>query len=163
MTAEILCVGSLKERYWRDAVAEYTKRLSGYCRTQIREVPDERTPEGGMSDRERSAVLAREGDRLRRLMGESRTGTRRIALCIGGRRYSSEEWATHLSSLMGSGTSHLQFVIGGSLGLDEALVRETDEQMSFSDFTFPHQMMRVILLEQLYRAFRIIRGEPYHK
>ena len=161
MNVDLICVGGLKERYLRDAVDEYVKRLKGYCRIEITEVQDERTPDA-MSERERGLILEREAERVRRHLATG-SGVWRIALCIDGVSYSSEAWADHLESLKVSGKSRLQLVIGGSLGLDERLIGEMDEKLSFSEFTFPHQLMRVILLEQLYRSFRISSGEPYHK
>jgi len=159
MRITIVCVGKLKESYYREAVDEYMKRLGRYCRPEIIEVPDERTPEGAGPVAEEQ-IKAREGRRiLEKLRGDAFVCT----LEIGGRRLSSEGLAQWLEKLAVSGTSHIVFVIGGSLGLHEDVCKRGDMSLSFSDMTFPHQLMRVILTEQIYRAFRIINGEPYHK
>lgn len=155
----ILAVGSLKESYWKDAVAEYEKRLKPYCRLTIREVPDERLSENA-SDKEREAALRKEADKLRAHIDEKGV---LIVLAINGKRFSSEGLSALLNDYMVNGTSHVQFMIGGSVGLHESLLKDANLQMSFSDMTFPHQMMRVILTEQIYRAYKIQNGEPYHK
>ena len=155
----IAAVGKLKEKYWRDAAAEYAMRLGRYCRLSIAEAEDEQTPEGKRSVSPQ-VILAREGARLEKLI---RPGTFLIVLAIDGKRFSSEGFSEKLASLKVSGVSHITFVIGGSLGLSPEILRRADLKVSFSDMTFLHQMMRVILLEQIYRAFRIERGEPYHK
>ena len=139
MKITIVCVGKVKEKFFREAVSEYEKRLSRYCRFDIVEVADEKTPEGA-------------GSLLEEQIRE-----------INGKRLSSEELARWMEKLTVGGTSHIMFVIGGSLGLHESVSRRADLRLSFSDMTFPHQLMRVILTEQVYRAFRIIHGEPYHK
>ena len=159
MNIEILCVGRLKEKYWRDAAAEYLKRLSSYGKITVTELQDEQTKENA-SPRETEAVLAREAERIRKAV---KNDAYVITLEINGTRLSSEELADHLEGLAVKGTGRIQFVIGGSLGLHKSITDLSDLHLSFSDFTFPHQMMRVILLEQLYRSFRIIRNEPYHK
>ncbi|MBQ9631366.1 MAG: 23S rRNA (pseudouridine(1915)-N(3))-methyltransferase RlmH [Lachnospiraceae bacterium] len=159
MTIRICCVGRLKERYWRDAAAEYQKRLGRYAKVEIIEVMDESTIEAP-SDREREQILAREADRLLAKISSSEYC---IALAIDGRSFSSESFAGYLDQKMTGGASRICFVIGGSLGLGRAVLDRAQEKISFSQMTFPHQLMRVILLEQVYRGFRIMRGEPYHK
>ena len=159
MKIDILAVGKIKEPYLRDAIAEYSKRLSGYVRLNIIEVKDEKTSEGS-SSHENDLVRSAEGVRLLKHVDDSAV---LIPLCIDGKEMSSEEFSGLIASYENRGCSHLQFVIGGSLGLDDALVQKGDMKLSFSRMTFPHMLMRVILLEQLFRAYRIKCGEPYHK
>ncbi len=155
MKVTIIAVGKLKEKYLRDAAAEYIKRLGKYCKTEILEVDDEQVPE-----QVRKAILQREGERILRRIKEPAFV---IALEIGGEPLSSEELADKLENLTVRGVSHIVFVIGGSIGLGREVTGRADLSLSFSRMTFPHQLMRVILLEQIYRSFRIINGEPYHK
>lgn len=155
----ILCVGKIKEKFFRDAVAEYAKRLDRYCRLEIIEVEDEKTPEGASALLE-DRIRDREGDRLLARLKESDYV---IALAIEGRMRTSVELAGQVASLLLQGKSSLALLIGGSLGLSPGVLRRADETWSFSPMTFPHQLMRVILLEQIYRTFRINHGEPYHK
>ena len=155
----VLAVGKIKEKYFSEAVGEYVKRLSRYARTEILETEDEPTPEGA-SPREEAQILEKEGERI---LSRIPAGAYVIALAIRGREYDSVALSEKLEALALGGNSHLVFVIGGSLGLSPAVLRRADEQISFSRLTFPHQLMRVILLEQIYRSFRIARGEPYHK
>ena len=159
MNIRIAAAGRLKERYWRDAVSEYEKRLGRYCSLSIAEVPDERTPDQP-SEHERELILTKEGGRLLKQIPEDSLC---IALAIGGKRFDSEGFSRYLKQQMNHGTSNITFVIGGSLGLSSEVLGRADLLLSFSDFTFPHQMMRVILLEQIYRSFRIMKNEPYHK
>ena len=159
MRITVCAVGKLKEKYLRDAIAEYSRRLDRYCRLEITEVPDEKIPENAHSAEER-AVKEEEGKRLLRCIPDP---SRVIALDIRGKGYSSEAFAGRIEEAGLQGISHLTFVIGGSLGLSDAVLSRADEKLSFSQMTFPHQLMRVILLEQIYRAFRIISHEPYHK
>ena len=159
MRVTLLCVGKIKERYWREALAEYEKRLSRYCRTEIIEVADEKTPDGASASLEEQ-IREKEGARLLHALSED---SYVITLEIAGKKLSSEQFAGELSRLAVSGKSHIAFVIGGSLGLGKSVLAKADYRLSFSDMTFPHQMMRVILCEQIYRAFRIINHEPYHK
>jgi 23S rRNA (pseudouridine1915-N3)-methyltransferase len=156
---EICAVGKIKEKFFRDALDEYKKRLSGYCRIGITEVQDEKTPENA-GESEREIILQKEGERLLKKISER---DHVIALAIDGKMMSSEEMADHLEGLFNKGNSSIVFVIGGSLGLSREVLSRADEKISFSKMTFPHQLMRVILLEQIYRSFRIIKGEPYHK
>ena len=159
MNIRIAAVGKLKEHYWRDAVSEYEKRLGRYCSIIIKEVPDERTPDCP-SKRERELILSKEGERLlKQIPDESLC----IALAIDGKRFDSEGLSDYLKQQMDHGISDITFVIGGSLGLSAEVLGRADLLLSFSDFTFPHQLMRVIALEQIYRSFRIMKYEPYHK
>ena len=159
MRITIVCVGKLKERFYRDAVEEYAKRLSKYCRLEIQEVADEKTPEGA-GPAEEEKILQKEAARiLERLKADTFVCT----LEISGNKLSSVALAEWMERLAVGGTSHITFVIGGSLGLHSSVRKRADFALSFSDMTFPHQLMRVILCEQIYRAFRIRNGEPYHK
>lgn len=159
MKISILCVGKIKEKFFTAAVQEYTKRLSRYAKVEIVEVADEKTIEGA-SQKEEDRIRSTEGQRL---LSRIPDGAYVIALAIEGESMSSVQLARRLESLTSSGESHIVFVIGGSLGLSPEVMGRSDMQLSFSKMTFPHQLMRVILLEQIYRSFRIIRGEPYHK
>ena len=159
MKITIVCVGKLKEKFYRDAVEEYAKRLGKYCKLEILEVADEKTPEGA-SPVEEEKILQKEAARiLERLREDAFVCTLEIA----GKKLSSEGLADWMKRLTVGSTSHISFVIGGSLGLHSSVRNRADFSLSFSDMTFPHQLMRVILCEQIYRAFRIINGEPYHK
>lgn len=159
MRISIACVGKIKEKFWRDAISEYEKRLGKYCRLEFLEVADEKTPDGA------SEVLEEQikEKEARRLLEKIREDAFVCTLEIEGKRMTSEGFARWMEGLTVKGTSHIVFVIGGSLGLHESMRRRSDMALSFSDMTFPHQLMRVILVEQVYRAFRIIQGEPYHK
>lgn len=159
MTITILAVGKIKEKYLEAAIREYGKRLGRYCRLEIVEVPDEQTPDGA-SPAQELQIRQKEGQRL---LERIRENAYVIALAIEGKKCTSEGFAGHIETLTVQGKSNLVFVIGGSLGLDPAVLKRANELLSFSDMTFPHQLMRVILLEQIYRCFRIIRHEPYHK
>lgn len=159
MQIDIVCVGKIKEAFFRSALEEYKKRLGRYCRLNELEVTDEKTPENASEDETRQ-IKEKEGLRiLSRLKDDAYV----IALAIEGKGYSSEALAEELEKLSVRGVSHLQFVIGGSLGLSDTVLKRADLLLSFSRMTFPHQLMRVILLEQIYRTFRIRRNEPYHK
>lgn len=159
MKITVITVGKLKEKFFCDAVREYGKRLGRYCRLEIKETADEKTPEKA-SEVQRGQILQKEGERIGRLIPEDAFV---ITLEIEGKKLSSVEFAKEIERLGVSGTSHIVFVIGGSLGLHHTIKERADLAVSFSDMTFPHQLMRVILLEQIYRAYRIINGEPYHK
>lgn len=159
MKIRIICVGKLKEAFYRDACAEYRKRLSRYAEVEIAEVADEKTPDAP-SENERRRILDLEGERI---LKNIRPQDHCIALAIEGKRRTSEQFAKELGDGMTGGVSSVAFVIGGSFGLSEKVLMRADRKLSFSDFTFPHQLMRVILLEQVYRAFRILKNEPYHK
>ena len=159
MRITLLTVGKIKEKYLRDGIAEYAKRLSRYCRLEIVEVADEKTPDGA-SEAEELQIKAAEGDRL---MKQIRDSDYVIALAIDGKMLDSVELSQKIESLAVQGHSSIVFVIGGSLGLSDAVLKRADYKLSFSRMTFPHQLMRMILLEQIYRAYRIMNGEPYHK
>lgn len=159
MNIDIAAVGKIKEKYLTEGIMEYSKRLGRYCSLRILEVEDEKTPET-MSDREKEEVKRKEGERLLSRIPDQALF---IALAIDGKQLSSEELSERISDLMVKGTSHIVFVIGGSLGLSDEVLARSQMKLSFSRMTFPHQLMRMILLEQIYRAFRIIKNEPYHK
>ncbi|MCD8089385.1 MAG: 23S rRNA (pseudouridine(1915)-N(3))-methyltransferase RlmH [Clostridiales bacterium] len=158
MKITILCVGKIKESFYREAIKEYSKRLSRYVNLEITEVPDEKAPEG-LSQTEISKIKEKEGERL---LSKLKDGLA-VPLAIGGKSFSSEEFADFIREKSITGASHITFIIGGSLGLSEAVLKKGDILLSFSKMTFPHQLMRVILSEQIYRAYRIINNEPYHK
>lgn len=159
MNITFVTVGKIKEKYFRDAVAEYQKRLSKYCKLDIIEVADEKTPDRA-SEALEDQIRQKEAERILKNIKEN---TYCIALTIDGRKRDSVNLAEHIEQLGISGKSNLVFVIGGSLGLHDSVIERADEKLSFSDMTFPHQLMRVILMEQIYRCYRIINGEPYHK
>ncbi len=156
---DILCVGKIKEKYWNDAISEYSKRLSRYCKLEIIEVQDEKTPDNAPESVEKQ-IKDKEGQKLLKYLDGKAL---KFALAIDGKRFSSTGFADVIQNESVQGCSKMQFVIGGSLGLSDDVLKACDRKLSFSDMTFPHQMMRVILLEQIYRAYRIINGEPYHK
>ena len=159
MKITILCVGKVKEKFYREAIDEFTKRLSRYCKLEIVEVSDEKTEEQA-SETEIRLVKEKEGERI---LKNIKDDAYVIALCIDGKQLDSEELSEKIENLGIQGTSHIYFVIGGSLGLADEVVRRANFKLSFSKMTFPHQLMRVILLEQIYRAYRIMNKEPYHK
>ncbi|OUO76011.1 23S rRNA (pseudouridine(1915)-N(3))-methyltransferase RlmH [Blautia sp. An249] len=159
MKITILTVGKIKEKYLKDAIAEYSKRLSRYCRLEIVETADEKTPDQASEALEKQ-IRKKEGERLQKYLRED---AYKIALAIDGKMLSSEEFAEKIERLGIQSTSHIIFIIGGSIGLDEEILKKADYLLSFSKMTFPHQLMRVILLEQIYRGYRILSGEPYHK
>lgn len=159
MRLDILCVGSIKESYYRQAAEEYVKRLSRYVKLNIFEVKDEKTTENA-SEREMQMVLKAEAARLEKYLVPN---AYLIALAIEGAAFTSEGFSKKICDLETGGKSHLQFMIGGSLGIEEELKKKADLALSFSQMTFPHQLMRVVLLEQIYRAYKIKSNEPYHK
>jgi 23S rRNA (pseudouridine1915-N3)-methyltransferase len=155
----IITVGKLKEKYWKAAVDEYQKRLTRYCNLKIIEVTDEKCPDNA-SEEEKNRIRRKEAERIHiKIPVDSLL----VTLEIQGKEQDSESFARWLDKIPHQGHSHLVFVIGGSLGLSEELCRQSSLSLSFSKLTYPHQMMRVILLEQIYRAYRINRNEPYHK
>ena len=160
MSSVILCVGKMKEKPYRQMADEYLKRLSRYGKYEEAEIADLPEPASGTSEALEEQLMTKEGEALR---AKIRPGDRVIALTIGGKRRSSEELARHLAELKTGGVSHFVFVIGGSLGLGKNVLARADEEMSMSPMTFPHQLARVMLLEQLYRAEKINAGERYHK
>lgn len=159
MKITILAVGKIKEKFYRDAVDEYVKRLSRYCRMEIVEVADEKTEENS-SETEVELILEKEGQRLLKCI---RDDDHCIALAIDGKKLDSVAFSKKIENLGIAGKSSIVFIIGGSCGLHRSVLKRADERISFSDMTFPHQLMRVILTEQIYRGFRIARNEPYHK
>ena len=159
MRISIICVGKIKEKYFRDAIAEYEKRLGKYCKLEIIEVPDEKTPDNAGKALEEQI---KEKEALR-ILKHIRDDAFVFSLEIEGKKFDSVSFAEKIESLGVQGKSHIQFIIGGSLGLHESVSKVSHQTLSFSDMTFPHQLMRVILLEQIYRCYRINAGEPYHK
>ncbi len=155
----VVCVGKIKEKYWNEAISEYSKRLSRYCKLSIIEVADEKTPDNAPEAIE-NQIKQKEGERI---LSRIPDNAHVIALAINGKKYTSEALSAHVNDLAVSGKSKISFVIGGSLGLHEDVLKRANEKLSFSDMTFPHQMMRVVLLEQIYRSYKILSGEPYHK
>ena len=159
MNIQIVCIGKLKEKYWSEAVNEYTKRLSRYCNMEITELKEARLP-ANPSAADEENVKIEEGKSILRVIKED---TFVITLEIFGKQLSSTELADEIEELSLMGKSNITFVIGGSLGLSQEVSRRSDFKLSFSKMTFPHQMMRVVLLEQIYRSFKIIKHETYHK
>lgn len=159
MKITILTVGKVKEKFYRQAIEEFEKRLSRYCKLEIIEVQDEKTPDRA-SEVEEMQIKEKEGQRLLKYIREDAWV---CALAIEGKMLDSVELSAKMEQMGVGGTSHMIFVIGGSLGLAEEVMKRADFKLSFSKMTFPHQLMRVILLEQIYRAYRIMQGEPYHK
>lgn len=159
MNIKIISVGKLKEKYLVQGINEYTKRLSKYCKITLVEVPDEKAPEK-LSEAEMIQVKEKEGERILAKIKEQEYV---FALAITGQNPSSEDFAATLDKLQTSGKSQFAFIIGGSLGLSDQVLKRSNAQISFGKMTYPHQLMRLILVEQIYRAFRINAGEPYHK
>lgn len=159
MRITILCVGKIKEKYFTMAIEEYSKRLSRYCKIDVIEIPDEKTPDNA-SEAEELQIKKKEGDKI---LANLKEGAYVIALAIEGKMLDSVELAKKIEEVGTYGASHIIFVIGGSLGLYEEVLKRADYKLSFSRMTFPHQLMRVVLLEQVYRAYRINTNQPYHK
>ena len=159
MRITIITVGKIKEKFYRDAIGEYEKRLSKYCKLEIKEAADEKTPDQA-SENVNQQILEKEGERIKNLIPKD---SYVIPLAIEGKKYDSVGFSQMIQKNTVSGVSHITFIIGGSLGILDEIKKASNQMISFSDMTFPHQLMRVILLEQIYRAFRIINGEPYHK
>ena len=159
MKISVIAVGKIKEKYLKDAITEYSKRLSRYCKLEIIEVADEKTPDQA-SEAVEDAIRAKEGERL---LKHIRDDMYVITLEIGGKMLTSEEFAEKIETLGVQGKSSIAFVIGGSIGLGKEVLKRSDFALSFSKMTFPHQLMRVVLLEQVYRGYRSVNGEPYHK
>ena len=159
MKITIIAVGKIKEKYLKDAITEYSKRLGRYCRLEIIEVADEKTPDHASENME-DAIREKEAERIGKYIKED---AYLVTLEIQGRQLTSEEFADKIEKLGVSGIGHMIFIIGGSIGLGKSILLKSDYALSFSKMTFPHQLMRVILLEQIYRSYRIINGEPYHK
>lgn len=159
MKITLVTVGKIKEKFYADAITEYSKRLSRYCKLEVIQVADEKTPDRAGQALE-TQIKEKEGERI---LSQIKDGAYVIALAIEGQMMDSEGLAEMIGKLGISGTSQIVFVIGGSLGLSETVLRRADVLLSFSKMTFPHQLMRVILLEQVYRSYRIMGNEPYHK
>ena len=159
MRINIVCVGKIKEKYLKLGIDEFKKRLSKYCKLEIIELEDEKAPEN-LSDKEMLMIKEKEG---KKILSKIKDNSYVIALAIDGKNLSSEELAETINKLGVRGISNITFVIGGSLGLSDEVLSRADYKLSFSKMTFPHQLMRLILLEQVYRAYRINKGEPYHK
>ncbi|MBQ7635813.1 MAG: 23S rRNA (pseudouridine(1915)-N(3))-methyltransferase RlmH [Lachnospiraceae bacterium] len=159
MKISVVCVGKIKEKFYKDAIDEYSKRLSKYCKLEIIEVQDEKTPDGA-SETVEEQIRRTEGARILKAVPG---GAYMILLAINGRQMSSPELSEEIEKLTVRGVSNIAFVIGGSLGTSKEVYSRADAELSFSKMTFPHQLMRVVLLEQIYRSFKISAGEPYHK
>lgn len=159
MQIQIIAVGKLKEKYLVQGIAEYTKRLGPYAKLSIHEVAEERAPEQ-LSVAEELQVKQKEGERILALL---KPGVHVIAMAIDGEMWSSEQLSAHLNDLATYGQSQVAFVIGGSLGLSDEVLRRAKTKLSFGRLTYPHQLIRLVLVEQVYRAFKIMRGEKYHK
>ena len=159
MRISIICVGKIKEKYLKLGIDEFKKRLSKYCKLEIIELDDEKAPEN-LSDKEMLMIKEKEG---KKILSKIKDNSYVIALAIDGKNLSSEELADTINNLGVRGNSHRVFIIGGSLGLSDEILSRANYKLSFSKMTFPHQLMRLILLEQVYRAYRINSGEPYHK
>lgn len=159
MKITLITVGKIKEKFYEAAIAEYSKRLSRYCKLEIIQVADEKTPDKASEALEQQ-IKEKEGERI---LSHIKDGSYVIALAINGEMLDSEQLAAKMEKLGVGGQSQIVFLIGGSLGLSDQVLARADYKLSFSKMTFPHQLMRVILLEQIYRSYRIISGEPYHK
>lgn len=159
MNIRIVAVGKVKEKYIQEGIKEFSKRLSRYCSLDIVEIDDEKAPEN-LSEKEMDIVKKKEGDRI---LSKIPQNTFIISLEIEGKQLSSEDLSNKIEGLMIDGVNDITFIIGGSLGLSEEVRNRSNFKLSFSKMTFPHQLMRLILLEQIYRGFRIMKGEPYHK
>ncbi len=155
----IICVGKIKEKYLKEAIAEYSKRLSKFCSLEIKEVADEKTGQN-MSPAEEALIKDKEGERIAAVV---KPDDYLVTLEIEGEMTTSRGFSEKLSGLLVKGVSRITFVIGGSVGLSDNIIQRSHYHLSFSKMTFPHQLMRVILLEQIYRSFKIAAGEPYHK
>ncbi|WP_326717452.1 23S rRNA (pseudouridine(1915)-N(3))-methyltransferase RlmH [Vagococcus jeotgali] len=159
MKIKIITVGKLKEKYLKQGIEEYSKRLGRYCQLQLIEVPDEKAPEA-LSEAEMIQVKDKEGERILSKISDQDYV---FALAINGKQFSSEDFAKEIDTLTTRGKSQFTFVIGGSLGLSDKVLKRSNQEMSFGKLTYPHQLMKLVLVEQIYRAFRINNGEPYHK
>ena len=159
MKITVVSVGKIKEKYWNMAIDEYSKRLGRYCKLELTEVADEKTPDEA-SEALETQIKDKEGERI---LSKLPDNAYVIALAIEGKMLDSVELSVKINDITVKGDSHIVFIIGGSLGLSKAVLNRADYLLSFSKMTFPHQMMRVALLEQIYRSFRILNHEPYHK
>lgn len=159
MNITLITVGKVKEKYLRDAIDEYSKRLSRYCKLDIIELPDEKTPDNA-SEKEELQIKEKEG---KSILSKIKENSYVIAMDLKGKHITSEEFSSLIDNLGVEGNSNITFVIGGSLGLSQEVIKRANYKLCFSKMTFPHQLFRVMLLEQIYRGYRIIKGEPYHK
>ena len=159
LRVNIVCVGKLKEKYIKDGICEYSKRLSRFCNLNIVELNDEKIPDNA-SQGEMKKVIELEGDRIKKNISDQ---SYKIALCVEGKQFSSEDFAKKIQNVPVLGKSEITFIIGGSLGLSDDIKKMCDLRLSFSLFTYPHMLMRLILLEQIFRVFKINNGEEYHK
>lgn len=159
MNITVISVGKIKEKYLKDAIDEYSKRLSRYCKLEMIEVGDEKTPDNA-SEKEELQIKDKEGEAILKHVKDTMYV---VALDLKGKMLSSEELADFIKDLGVRGDSNLAFIIGGSLGLSQKVISRANYKLCFSKMTFPHQLMKVILLEQVYRGFRINSNEPYHK
>lgn len=159
MKITIIAAGKVREKFIKEGIKEYTKRLSRFCNIEIIEVQDEQVP-NNISIAQEKLIKKKEAERI---LKRVRAGSVLIALDMKGTKLNSEAFAEKLNQYVLSGNPHITFIIGGSIGLDDEIIRMANIQLSLSDMTFPHQLVRIILLEQIYRAFKIINGEVYHK
>ena len=159
MKITLISVGKIKEKYLKDAINEYSKRLTKYCNLKFIEVNDEKAPDN-LSEKEELIIKNKEGNKILEKIKDQQYV---IALDLKGKQRTSEDFSKEMENLSIYGNSNIVFVIGGSLGLSDDVIKRSNDQISFSEMTFPHQLMKVILIEQIYRAYRIVKGEPYHK
>ncbi|AIY83983.1 rRNA large subunit m3Psi methyltransferase RlmH [Clostridium baratii str. Sullivan] len=159
MNITLVTVGKLKEKYLKQAIDEYSKRLSRYCKLDIIELPDEKTPDNA-SEKEEAQIKEKEG---KAILSKIKDNSYVVAMDLKGKQLTSEELSSLVERCGVKGNSNIVFVIGGSLGLSDEVIKRADYKLCFSKMTFPHQLFRVMLLEQVYRAFRIMKNEPYHK
>jgi 23S rRNA (pseudouridine1915-N3)-methyltransferase len=159
MNITLITVGKIKEKYLKDAIDEYSKRLTRYCKLEIIELPDEKTPDNA-SEKEELQIKEKEGDFI---LSKVKDNSYVIAMDLKGKHITSEEFSDLIGNLGVTGNSNITFIIGGSLGLSQKVIQRANYKLCFSKMTFPHQLFRVMLLEQVYRAFRIMKNEPYHK
>ncbi|MCK5762757.1 MAG: 23S rRNA (pseudouridine(1915)-N(3))-methyltransferase RlmH [Clostridiales bacterium] len=159
MKITLISVGKIKEKYLRDAINEYSKRLTKYCKLKFIEINDEKAPDN-LSEKDETIIKDKEGNKILEKIKDQQYV---IVLDLKGKQRTSEEFSKEMENLSIYGNSDIVFVIGGSLGLSDGVIKRSNDQISFSKMTFPHQLMKVILIEQIYRTYRIIKGEPYHK
>lgn len=159
MNITLITVGKLKEKYLKQAIDEYAKRLTRYCKLDIIELPDEKTPDNA-SEKDELIIKEKEGQLI---LSKVKENAFVIALDLNGKHVTSEEFAKFIEHQGVMGNSNIAFIIGGSLGLSNEVIKRANYKLCFSKMTFPHQLFRVMLLEQVYRAFRIMKNEPYHK
>lgn len=159
MKIKLITVGKLKEKYLKDGIAEYVKRLGRFAKFELIELADEKTPDRA-SQSENDQILSKEGDRIAAKIADRDYV---IVLAIEGKQYASEEFSQLLADVTVKGYSDITFIIGGSLGLDPSIKKRANALLSFGKLTLPHQLMRLVLVEQIYRAFMIQQGSPYHK